>query len=57
MQLLYQEGININNAYGFLLESSKKAVFVVDVDQMQKTEKLLEQKGFKTLNIQSLSSM
>ena len=57
MQLLYQEGININNAYGFLLESSKKAVFVVDVDQMQKTEKLLEQKGFKTLNIRSLSSM
>ncbi|MDD5525398.1 MAG: hypothetical protein PHV90_09180 [Smithella sp.] len=57
MQLLYQEGININNAYGFLLESSKKAVFVVDVDQMQKTEKLVEQKGFKTLNIQSLSSM
>jgi hypothetical protein len=57
MQLLYQEGININNAYGFLLESSKKAVFVVDVDQMQKTEKILEQKDFKTLNIESLSSM
>ncbi|PKN37364.1 MAG: hypothetical protein CVU62_10255 [Deltaproteobacteria bacterium HGW-Deltaproteobacteria-2] len=57
MQLLYQEGININNAYGFLLESSKKAVFVVDVDQMQKTEKILEQKGFKTLNIEALSSM
>ena len=57
MQLLYQEGININNAYGFVLESSKKAVFVVDVDQMQKTEKLLEQKGYKTLDVQSLSSM
>ncbi len=57
MQLLYKEGININNAYGFVLESSKKAVFVVDVDQMQKTEKLLEQKGFKTLDVQSLSSM
>ena len=57
MQLLYQEGININNAYGFVLESSKKAVFVVDVDQMQKTEKLLEQKGFKTLDVQSLSAM
>ncbi|HNZ64669.1 MAG TPA: hypothetical protein PKJ10_02425 [Smithella sp.] len=57
MQLLYQEGININNAYGFVLESSKKAVFVVDVDQMEKTEKLLEQKGFKTLDTQSLSKM
>jgi hypothetical protein len=57
MQLLAHEGININNAYGFVLESSKKAVFVVDVDQMQRTEKLLEQKGFKTLDTQSLSSM
>ena len=57
MQLLYQEGININNAYGFVLESSKKAVFVVDVDKMQKTEKILEQNGFKTLDVQSLSSM
>jgi len=57
MQLLYQEGININNAYGFVLESSKKAVFVVDVDQMQKTEKILEEKGFKTLDTQSLSDM
>jgi hypothetical protein len=57
MQLLYQESININNAYGFLLESSKKAVFVVDVDQMQKTEKIVEQNGFKTLDTQSLSAM
>lgn len=57
MQLLAHEGININNAYGFVLESSKNAVFVVDVDQMQKTEKLLEQKGFKTLDTKSLSAM
>ncbi len=57
MQLLYQEGININNAYGFVLESSKQAVFVVDVDQMEKTEKLLAQKGFTTLDAKSLSGM
>jgi len=57
MQLLYKEGININNAYGFVLESSKKAVFVVDVDQTEKTEKLLEEKGFKTLDTQALSAI
>jgi hypothetical protein len=57
MQLLYQEGININNAYGFVLESSKKAVFVVDVDKTEKTEKLLEEKGFQTLDTQALSAM
>jgi len=56
-QLFHQEGINVNNAYGFVLEGSKNAVFVVDVDQMQKTEKLLEQKGFKTLDTKSLSAM
>ncbi len=56
-QLFNQEGVNVNNAYGFVLEGSKKAVFVVDVDQIQKTEKLLEQKGFKTLDTKSLSEM
>ncbi|MGD0020692.1 MAG: ACT domain-containing protein [Smithellaceae bacterium] len=56
-QLLLQEGININNAYGFVLEGSKKAVFVVDVDQIQKTEKLLEEKGFETLNTEKLSAI
>lgn len=57
MQLLYQQGININNAYGFVLESSKKAVFVVDVDQTEKTEMLLEERGFKTLDTQALSAI
>ena len=57
MQLLYREGININNAYGFVLETSRQAVFVVDVDQMEKTANLLEQKGFKTLDSQALSDM
>jgi hypothetical protein len=57
MQLLYREGININNAYGFVLESSKKAVFVVDVDKTEKTEKLLEEKGFQTLDTQALSAI
>jgi hypothetical protein len=57
MQLLYREGININNAYGFVLESSKKAVFVVDVDKTEKTEKLLEENGFQTLDTQALSAI
>jgi len=33
---LFKENINVNNAYGFVLESRKKAVFVVDVDQIEK---------------------
>ncbi|HDS05853.1 MAG TPA: hypothetical protein ENN95_02305 [Deltaproteobacteria bacterium] len=56
-QLLHKEKINVNNAYGFVLEGSKTAVFVVDVDQTQKTEKLLEENGFKTLDTKTLSAM
>lgn len=56
-QLLFREGININNAYGFVLESAKKAVFVVEVDQIEKTEKLLEENGFKTLDTEALSAI
>jgi hypothetical protein len=56
-QLLLKEEINVNNAYGFVLESSKKAVFVVDVDQMEKTEKILEKHGFQTLDTAALSAI
>ena len=57
MQLLYQEGVNINNACGFVLECAQKAVFVVDVDQIEKTEKLLDKNGFQTLDTEALSHL
>lgn len=56
-QLLNNESINVNNAYGFVLESSKRAVFVVDVDQTEKTATLLEANGFQTLDTDALSAM
>lgn len=56
-KLLEKEGMNINNAYGFVLESGKKAVFVVDVDQLERTEKLLEKHGFQTLDTDALSAV
>ncbi|HOK06614.1 MAG TPA: ACT domain-containing protein [Syntrophales bacterium] len=56
-QLLYQEGININNAYGFVLENHVHAVFVVDVDQLEKAERLVEKKGFKTLDTEGLAAV
>lgn len=54
IQLLLDEDINIENAYGFVLESREKAVFVVDVDQLEKTQKVLEDAGFETLDAQAL---
>lgn len=55
-QLLAREAVNINNAYGFVLED-KKAVFVVDVDQMDKTDELLRKHGIQTLDTEALSAI
>lgn len=56
-QLLVSEGININNAYGFVLEGRRKAVFVVSVDQIEKAEKLLAKNSFQTLDAEALSAV
>ncbi|MBW2544352.1 MAG: ACT domain-containing protein [Deltaproteobacteria bacterium] len=57
IQLLFDEDINVENAYGFVLESREKAVFVVDVNQLEKTQKVLEDAGLKTLDAQALSAI
>ena len=56
-QLLFKERVNVNNAYGFVLESREKAVFVVDVDQIDKALKIVEKNGFKTLDEAGLSAI
>ncbi|HPC48356.1 MAG TPA: ACT domain-containing protein, partial [Deltaproteobacteria bacterium] len=56
-QLLASRGINIENAYGFVLESNKTAVFVVDVSDIDTTEKILRENGFRTLSSEALSSI
>jgi len=56
-QLLAKESINVNNAYGFVLENRVSAVFVVDVDQPEKAEQVIEKKGFKTLDADALSAV
>lgn len=56
-QLLFAERININNAYGFVLEGHRKAVFVVSVDQIEKAENIVEKHGFKTLDDEALSAI
>lgn len=57
VQLLAAENVNIENAYGFVLESWKKAVFVVDVDQLEKTQELLKKNKFETLDAAALSAV
>jgi len=57
VQLLFDNGINVENAYGFVLESRKKAVFVVDVDQLEKTQQVLTEAGLETLDATALSAI
>ena len=57
VQLLLENGINVENAYGFVLESRKKAVFVIDVDQLEKTQKILKDAHLETLDAKALSAI
>ncbi|HMB19459.1 MAG TPA: ACT domain-containing protein [Spirochaetota bacterium] len=57
VQMLEKEGINVENAYGFVLESFKQAVFVVDVENITKTQELIEKHGFQTIDSAALSSI
>ncbi len=57
VQLLLDNGINVENAYGFVLESRKKAVFVIDVNQLEKTQEVLKDAGLETLDATALSAI
>ncbi len=57
VQVLAGEKINVENAYGFVTESWKNAIFVVEVDQLEKTREILKKKGFETLDTESLSAV
>ena len=48
------ENINIADAYGFVIESNKKAVFCVEVQDADNVKASLDKKGFKVLSDQEL---
>jgi hypothetical protein len=57
IQLLYNEKVNVNNAYGFVLEAAKSAVFVLDVDHIERALELVKGAGFKVLETEDLSKI
>jgi hypothetical protein len=57
LQILFKENINIENGYGFVIESRKNAVFVLDVKELSRAKDLIEASGFKTLSPQQLSEI
>lgn len=57
VQLLAAENVNIENAYGFVIESHKNAVFVIEVKQPDPVKRLLTDNGFEILTSQALSEI
>ena len=49
MDVFSKHGVNIIDAYGFVIESNKSAVFCVEVKEPQKMKGELEKEGFKVL--------
>ena len=47
--VLAQNGVNIDDAYGFILKGTSEAVFVFQVEHVQKTESLLKEAGFEVV--------
>jgi hypothetical protein len=57
LQILSAEDINIENAYGFVIESRKNAVFVLEIKELARARDLIEASGFETLAPQQLSEI
>lgn len=47
--ILTEKNINVEDAYGFILEGGSAAVFVFQVKNVQKTENILKDAGFDLL--------
>jgi hypothetical protein len=52
-----QKKINIEDAYGFVIEDKKRAVLVVDVGKIQEAEKVLKEEGLTTLSDEEIYSL
>ena len=52
-----QKKINIDDAYGFVIEDKKRAVLVVDVGKIQEAEKVLREEGLTVLSDKEIYSL
>ncbi len=55
--LLQDKGINIKDAYGFLTESHKKAVFCVEVEEPKRARDIVRAAGFDSLEEHELYTL
>jgi hypothetical protein len=56
-RVLSQRKLNIEDAYGFVIEDKKQAVLVVDVEKIGEAKRALKEEGFTTLSDQEIYSL
>ena len=52
-----QKKINIDDAYGFVIEDKKRAILVVDVGRIQEAETVLKEEGLTILSDEEIYSL
>ena len=52
-----QRKINVEDAYGFVIEDKKRAVLVVDVGKISEAEKILKEEGLSILTDEEIYSL
>jgi hypothetical protein len=52
-----QRKMNIDDAYGFVVEDKKRAILVVDVEKISDALKVLQEEGFATLSDEEIYSL
>lgn len=56
-RIFAQRKVNIEDAYGFVIEDKKRAVMVVDVGKIAEAEKVLKEEGVATLTDEEIYSL
>jgi hypothetical protein len=49
--------MNIEDAYGFVIEDKKRAVLVIDVEKINEAKRILKEEGIATLSDQEIYSL
>ncbi len=56
-QVLCQSGVNLKNAYGFVVDKGRQAVLLFEVDQPAAAARALDAAGYKALTEQDLENL
>lgn len=57
LEILGGEGINIEDAYGFVVEDKKRAVLVIEVEEIPEVLRLLTERGLDTLSDEEIYAL